>query len=242
MFSMSTVLIAALAMNQPQPAPAASETPSALSAAAPAAMPVSEPAPASISEPAPAPALPLAAVGVAGARRIAAGTDVLLETLQPLSSATLKRGDKFGLRLAQALSVDGAPVLPAGTTGVGEVIHAERSRSGGKPGELLLAARYLEADGRQIPLRSFRVGAAGVDKSGKVIGLAASLSAAVGVFGVFAMFMRGGEIEIPAHTQAQARTAQDVDLTPAAATPVQTPLPAVTTEPPVTTQTGEVVQ
>ncbi|ALN61686.1 hypothetical protein GLA29479_802 [Lysobacter antibioticus] len=231
------MLIAALAMNQPQPAPAASETPSALSAAtpAPAAMPVSEPAPASISEPAPAPALPLAAVGVAGARRIAAGTDVLLETLQPLSSATLKRGDKFGLRLAQALSVDGAPVLPAGTTGVGEVIHAERSRSGGKPGELLLAARYLEADGRQIPLRSFRVGAAGVDKSGKVIGLAIAV-------GVFAMFMRGGEIEIPAHTQAQARTAQDVELTPDVAAPVQTPLPAVTTEPPVTTQTGEVVQ
>lgn len=235
MFSMSTVLIAALAMNPSQPMPAAAEAPSALPAA-PAAVPVSEPAPASLSESAPAPALPSAATATAsaGARRILAGTDVLLETLQPLSSATLKRGDKFGLRLAQALSVDGALVLPAGTTGMGEVIHAERSRSGGKPGELLLTARYLEAEGRQIPLRSFRVGAAGVDKSGKVIGLSIAI-------GVFAMFMRGGEIEIPAHTQAQARTAQDVDLTAAAAAPVQALVP-VTTEPPVTTQTGEVVQ
>lgn len=237
MFSMSTVLIAALAMNPSQPMPAAAEAPSALPAA-PAAVPVSEPAPASLSESAPAPALPSAATATAsasaGARRILAGTDVLLETLQPLSSATLKRGDKFGLRLAQALSVDGALLLPAGTTGMGEVIHAERSRSGGKPGELLLTARYLEAEGRQIPLRSFRVGAAGVDKSGKVIGLSIAI-------GVFAMFMRGGEIEIPAHTQAQARTAQDVDLTAAAAAPVQALAP-VTTEPPVTTQTGEVVQ
>lgn len=233
MFSMSTVLIAALAMNPSQPMPAAAEAPSALPAA-PAAATVSEPAPASPSESAPAPALPSAASASAGARRILAGTDVLLETLQPLSSATLKRGDKFGLRLAQALSVDGALVLPAGTTGMGEVIHAERSRSGGKPGELLLTARYLEAEGRQIPLRSFRVGAAGVDKSGKVIGLSIAI-------GVFAMFMRGGEIEIPAHTQAQARTAQDVDLTPAAAAPVQALAP-VAAEPPVTTQTGEVVR
>lgn len=240
MFSMSTVLIAALAMTPPQPMPAAAEAPSALPAApapAPAAVPVSGPAPASISETAPAPALPSAAAGSAGALRIVAGTDVLLETLQPLSSATLKRGDKFGLRLAQALSVDGTLLLPAGTTGVGEVIHAERSRSGGKPGELLLAARYLEADGRQIPLRSFRVGSAGVDKSGQVIGLAIAV-------GVFAMFIRGGEIQIPPYTQAQARIAQDVDLTPAAAAPehAQASAPVVTTEPPVTTQTGEAVQ
>ncbi|MGO1003726.1 hypothetical protein [Lysobacter sp. CA196] len=235
MFSMSTVLIAALAMNQSQPLPAASETPSALSAPAPAAMPVSEPVPASISASAPAPVLPSAATGSTDARRLLAGTDVLLETLQPLSSAMLKRGDKFGLRLAQALSVDGALVLPAGTTGVGEVIHAERSRSGGKPGELLLAARYLEADGRQIPLRSFRIGAAGVDKSGQVIGLSIAV-------GVFAMFMRGGEIQIPPYTQAQARTAQDVDLSSSAAAPVQAPAPVATTESPVTTQTGEAVQ
>lgn len=160
---------------------------------------------------------------------------MLLETLQPLSSATLKRGDKFGLRLAQALSIDGALVLPAGTTGVGEVVHAERSRSGGKPGELLLAARYLEVDGRQIPLRSFRVGAAGVDKSGQVIGLAIAV-------GVFAMFIRGGEIQIPPLTQAQARIAQDVDLPSSAAAPVQGPAPVAATEPPVTTQTGEAVQ
>ncbi|MGJ7902305.1 hypothetical protein [Lysobacter sp. 1R34A] len=237
-------MIAALAMHQAQPLPTAAEAPSTLSAPiptpttpAPAAAPApaasgSEPALASAS--ASASALPSATSGGPDARRLLAGTELLLETLQPLSSATLKRGDKFGLRLAQALSVDGALVLPAGTTGVGEVVHAERSRSGGKPGELLLAARYLEADGRQIPLRSFRVGAAGVDKSGQVIGLSIAV-------GVFAMFMRGGEIQIPPHTQAQARIAQDVDL-PSSAAPVQGPAPVAATEPPVTTQTGKAVQ
>lgn len=163
---------------------------------------------------------------------IAANTPLILETLAPLSSATLQRGEKFGLRLAEPLLIDGAMLLPAGTLGVGEVIHAERSRSGGKAGELLLAARYLEHDGRRIDLRGFRLGASGVDKSGKALGLAFAV-------GAFAMFVRGGEIEIPAHTQAQARTSIDVDLSLA-----QTPAPpaAAASVPPVTQPSGEAVQ
>lgn len=178
-----------------------------------AATPVSRSSTATVAVPAAAapsigsavPAADAIAAQTAPVVRIPADTVVTLETTEPLTSATLKRGDKFGLRLAQALTVDGATMVPAGAVAVGEVVHAERSRSGGKPGELLLAARYIEHAGLRLPLRGFRIGAAGVDKSGKVAGLAV-------LIGGFAMFVRGGEIEIPAFTQAAAKTAQAVDI------------------------------
>lgn len=141
----------------------------------------------------------------ASARSIPADTEVLLETAQPLSSATAKRGDAFALRLAEPLLVNGATVLPAGATCHGEIIHAERSRGGGKPGELLLAARYIEHEGRRIPLRGFRLSGAGKEKTGAALGTAM-------VVGPLAMFVRGGQIEIPVGSRAQARIVQAVDL------------------------------
>ena len=60
-------------------------------------------------------------------------------------------------------------MVPAGTPGVGEVVHAERARFGGKAGELILAARYLDFQGTRIPLRTLRFGAQqGRDNSGTI--------------------------------------------------------------------------
>ena len=56
------------------------------------------------------------------------GSPVQLEVVGPISSKTALRGQTFALRLAQPLSTAEGVLLPAGTEGVGEVIHAERSR------------------------------------------------------------------------------------------------------------------
>ncbi|WP_123649005.1 hypothetical protein [Lysobacter enzymogenes] len=207
MLAISRALIAATALAvaaqwshaQARSAPA----PAAEAAAVPAPPVSAMPAPA--AEAAPAATSSVAAAAASSTTLIPADTGVVLETAQPLSSATAKRGDAFALRLAEPLVVDGATVLPAGATCHGEVIHAERSRGGGKPGELLLAARYIEHDGRRIALRGFRLSGAGKANTGAVIGAAM-------VIGPLAMFMRGGQIEIPVGARAQARIAEAVDL------------------------------
>lgn len=146
-------------------------------------------------------AAPAPVAGATGV--IPADTAIWLETAQPLSSATLKRGEAFALRVAEPVVVDGVVVVPAGAACHGEVIHADRSRGGGRAGELLLAARYIELDGRRIGLRGFRIAATGQQKMG------ATMTVAL-VGGPLAFFVRGTEIEIPAGTRAQARVAGPV--------------------------------
>jgi hypothetical protein len=194
------------------------------------------------SAPAAAPAhvsvTPAPTTHASGASHIPANTAVVLETQQALSSLTLKHGDLFALRLAEPVLIDGVQVLPAGTSGVGQVVHAERARAAGKAGELLLAARYLEHNGRRIALRSFRLGANGVDRTKATLGVAVAL-------GVAAFLVRGGNIEIPAQTRAQALTAQDVNLSAqaaAASSAGSAPASSQSSVPPNTQPSGEAVQ
>lgn len=137
--------------------------------------------------------------------RIADGTAVTIEILEPLSSALVKRGDKFRLRLAETVLVEGKPVLASGIEGVGEIVHAEKSRSGGKAGELLIAARYLETPGTPTPLRALKLGGKGKDNTNAALATSFAL-------GPLALFVHGREIVIPAGTLAQAKIAQELHL------------------------------
>lgn len=164
--------------------------------------------------------------------RAPAGTIVEIEIAQPLSSGQQKRGDRFPIRLHAPLRAGQSVLIPAGVEGIGEVVHAEPSRGGGKPGEMLLAARYLEHDGRQVLLRAFKLGGRGGDNSGAALGASFAI-------GPFALFIHGNEIEIPAGTIATAKLAQDVAATGAeglgSPAPVPTaphPLPALADESP----------
>jgi hypothetical protein len=132
---------------------------------------------------------------------IAAGTVIELELAEPVSSRIGKHGDRFAFRLHAPVLLDGVVVLPAGTPGVGEIVHADRARGGGKPGELILAARYLELGDVHLPLRGMKLGLAGKDNSNRTMAVAIAL-------GPIAHFIHGGEIEIPVGTVAQAKLAQ----------------------------------
>lgn len=155
------------------------------------------------------------------------GTPLVLEILDPISSARAKRGDAFRLRVREAVSVDGAVVLAAGTEGVGEIVHAEPSRGGGKPGELILAARRLQVGDREVKLRGFKLGGAGNDTSGVALG------ASFGI-GPFAHFIHGKEIEIPALTAGVAKLAEPLHAPPsdAAGAAVDPAAPQLMTPPP----------
>lgn len=138
---------------------------------------------------------------------LAEGTPLVLEILDPISSASVKRGDAFRLRVRDAITVGGSVVIAAGTEGVGEIVHAEPSRGGGKPGELILAARRLQVGDREVKLRGFKLGGAGTDTSHVALG------ASFGI-GPFAHFIHGKEIQIPALTSGMAKLAEPLRSPP----------------------------
>jgi hypothetical protein len=127
-----------------------------------------------------------------------------------ISSNTNQNGDRFPIHVAEDVVIDGVVVIPVGSKGEGEVVHAARSRAGGKPGELILAARYVNAWGREIRLRSFTAGA-GTDRSGAAL--------AVGVLaGPAGFLVRGGAYVLPVGMLGTAKTSEDIDLAPPAMT------------------------
>jgi len=135
--------------------------------------------------------------------QIALDALVELEIAEAISSTRQKRGDKFALKLHAPVTCDGTTLIPTDTTGIGEIVHAEPSHGGGKPGELLIAARYLELNGTRWRLRGLKLGGKGQDKTNEAVAASFAL-------GPFALFIHGKEIEIPAGTLVTAKLAQDL--------------------------------
>jgi hypothetical protein len=127
-------------------------------------------------------------------------TPVIVRLEETISSNKNKPGDHFRITVAEDVRVADAVVIPAGSSGEGEVVHAAKSGAGGKAGELILVARYVTVNDQQIRLRSFALGAQGQDHTGGA--LATSM-----FIGPFAMFVKGGVITVPAETLGTAKTA-----------------------------------
>lgn len=134
------------------------------------------------------------------------GTIVELEIAEPISSKTAKRGQRFKLTLSSPLYADGVMLLPAGTEGVGEVVHADRARAAGKPGELLLTGRSLAGPDGEIKLRGFRMGGSGENR------VLAAFWIPLG------FLIHGGQIEIPTGARAHAKLAGPHRIRPSTAT------------------------
>lgn len=163
--------------------------------------PVAAPQPTDVPAPqvAPQPATP----GIA----IPALTPVSLVLKQNVGSKISTSGETFSFTLAEPQVIDGREVVPAGTPGMGEVIHAKRGGGSGSAGELVLAARYLQVGDRRLRLRSLQVAEAGKDKIGTVNALAP-----VPVKGMFGFLVKGKEIDLPEGTLLHAKTAEDFIL------------------------------
>jgi hypothetical protein len=175
---------------------------------------------AATSTTAPAAATPAAA---APCCLIASGTMVEIAIDEPIDSKTAVIGQHFAIHLTTPLQLsDGNFVIAAGTHGVGEVIHAAKAHMGGKAGELILSARYLEVGGVQVPLRGFHIGGQGKDNTGLV-------SAATMSFGLAGMLISGGEKRVPVGSIATAKIAVDTTLPPLPQPTVATTLPAAST-------------
>lgn len=180
-----------------------------------------------LAQPAPAEAA-IPAVQQQLTPRAVANQPVILEVAEPISSKAQKRGDTFAIRLAAPIVANGQVLVPAGAMGRGQVVDAAAAGPLGRPAKLVLAARYLEVNGAQLPLRAFHLGSAGTDNTNAI--MAASF---IPYVGIFAGFVKGGEIIIPAGALGQAKLGADYPpaataspaVTPAVASPVITPSP-----------------
>lgn len=161
-------------------------------------------------------------------------TAIVVELLATLSSETSANGDRFPLRLAQPIMIDGLTVVAAGTMGEGEVVHAKPKGGMGAAGELILTARFLQLEGQQIPLRSMRVGGGGPDsRIDTVNSLGVASAATLPLVALVGFFIEGGAMSVAEGARATARTAQDVAVPLVAAPTALTgdqPAPAVPVE------------
>lgn len=147
-------------------------------------------------------------------------TPVLLDITGPVSSKTSNSLDTFAFTVAEPVMAGDVVAIPAGATGVGEIVHAKKAGGMGAAGELVLAARYVELGGRRVRLRSTAIDAEGKSRVNGVNALAAAGAATILPVAVLGFFIKGGEIELPAGTRLIARLAED--FTPAAsAAPVK---------------------
>ena len=136
-----------------------------------------------------------------------AGTIVDLVFVETVDSKANKIGDIIDMKVADDLRVGTTVVVPAGSPVSAEVIHAARARAGGKPGELILSARFIQLGERQIALKGFKFGASGTGKS-KVT--ESAVVAAV-IAAPIALFIAGGEKHADPGVRAFAKLKDDFE-------------------------------
>lgn len=153
----------------------------------------------------PVPLAPIQPPAIVDCCLIKALTPVRLAITNPMNSNQAYPGQRFGITLREPILLDGGRSIPAGTPGEGEVVHASRTGLAGRPGELMLAARFLDFEGVRIPLRSMRVGGTGKDN----LGLAIITAAAVGVIGYV---ISGGQVRVLAGAPADAKVSADTKI------------------------------
>lgn len=159
----------------------------------------------------PAPALPALTIPML--------TPLVLRIDTAISSKTAHRGDRFGLTLEADLMVDNQVLVPKGAKGEGEVVHAAGVGFGGRAGELILAARFLQVGDTRLPLQSFRISKAGASNSAEAIGV---MAAAGAVGAIAALFITGTSAEVAAGQIAIAKTAAAFSVAAPAANPSPT--------------------
>jgi len=176
-----------------------------------------------VSAPAETPLSDAIVIAPAPARNVAAApqatipklTPIAIEVLQPLGSKLSTTGDLFPIRLASPILVDGVEVIAAGTPGMGEVIHAKKSGGMGAAGELVITARYLEFDGRRLPLRSMHLidaSTSGKSKIDTVNAIAMGSAATIPALSFIGLFIDGGQVNVAQGALAEAKTAEDFAL------------------------------
>jgi hypothetical protein len=129
-------------------------------------------------------------------------TLITVEVTDLVTTRTAVANDTFSLKLVDPIMLNGAVVIPAGTTGKGVVIDAGKPDMGGKPGKLVVSARYLDLNGRQVPIRALKLELTSQSNTGKAV----AVTMAIGMAG---LLVTGGHMEIQPGMRGTAKLVND---------------------------------
>ena len=135
---------------------------------------------------------------------LSSGTNIEIYLTYAISSENLRNGDIIRFAVKNAITNEDNKIIIAANTYVeGIVASSERAKSGGVKGKLDIMVNSVSAvNGRNIPV-FLNVSKDGENKEGEAF--------AVGMLLFWpALFMKGGEVEIPSGTSFFVQTTQDV--------------------------------
>jgi hypothetical protein len=116
-------------------------------------------------------ALFAAAPAAAASAWLPAGEEILLETVSELSSKKQVKGDLVPLRVARAVRVEGAVLVPAGASATGQIVDARAKGALGMSGKLSIRPLFIRQGDVTIRLGG-QAREKGTTDPGAIIGMA----------------------------------------------------------------------
>jgi hypothetical protein len=136
-----------------------------------------------------APVIAAQRVSAGTATALPANTELLLSMNDDLTTKGIEEGHKFRMTLVRDVMIGDYVVIPKGTPAVGEVTWKTGKGAFGKSGKMEVALRYLDMNGRHVPIE----GKYRQEGEGNTAATVAGVIAA----GVFAGFITGKSAKIP---------------------------------------------
>jgi hypothetical protein len=136
----------------------------------------------------PAAAMPLQDAPTA--RQLPKGTPIRLMVTKEVNSRSAKPGERFKLRVDEAVALNGATVIPIGAIAWGEVTDSKGTTAAGGKGRLNVRLLYLDLPEGQLPISGTR-GAEGKSNS-------TGLALGILTFGLGGLLTRGGNATLKA--------------------------------------------
>ncbi|HEX8514467.1 MAG TPA: hypothetical protein VF688_15335 [Allosphingosinicella sp.] len=146
-----------------------------------------------------------AASPMAGETMLPANSEVVLTMNGTVSSKSHRLGEKFSLTVAQDVKANGMTVIPRGTRAVAQITRRAGKGGFGKAGKMDFTFRYIDMDGRQIPIEG-RHHQAGDSRTGATVGAVV----AAGLVG--GMLVKGKSAKIEEGREFTARTVESIPV------------------------------
>jgi hypothetical protein len=139
------------------------------------------------------------------------GTMVRLMVTKEINSRDNHPGDRFVLRVDEAVQIHGVTIIPVGAKGWGEIVQSEKTGGVGKSGRINARLLYVDVNGRRVDLDGERQ-SSGSGGTGQVV-------ASVLAFGPFGLLAKGNNASLKAGEILNGYTLSDAAFDPPTATP-----------------------
>lgn len=146
------------------------------------------------------------------------GTAVELMVLREVNSRSARAGDRFRLRVNAPVVLEGATVIPVGSSAWGEVISAKGTGAAGGRGQLSLRLLHVDTAWGPVELTGTRGAEGDANTSGVILGVLG--------FGILGLLNKGGNATFKAGDIVRGEIAQgDVPMAAPFSVPTALPLP-----------------